>query len=207
MKKLILSVTAIAGLAMAGHAQQVLFADGGSANGSVDTTIGGVFNTTQNLNLELLVGSGGTATTPVVTLLLSQTTSSATSALGTIQPGGPSAGGSGDITQAVGDIYDNTSNGYLVPAGTTDFQVLAWTGNYSSYAAAVASGQLGVYAGESAVLTTFVSAPTAGLPPVKIDLDPNPINLVQVVAVPEPSTLAMAGIGLASMLFFRRKNK
>jgi hypothetical protein len=195
MKKLILSVTAIAGLAMAGNAQQVLFADGGSANNSVDTAINGALNTTQDLNLQLLVGSSGTVSTTVVTLLLSSSTGTATSALGTIQPG------AGDILKSGGDIYDNTSNAYLVPGGTTDFEVLAWLGNYSSYAAAQ---QAGAAVGSSGILSSFTSVPAAGLPPVKIDLDPTPINLVS--AVPEPSTLAMAGVGLASMLLFRRKN-
>lgn len=197
MKKLILSVTAIAGLSMAGQAQQVLFADSGTANGSVDTAINGVLNTTQDLNLELFVGSGGLANTAVVTLLLSQATSTPTTALGSIQSA------KGDILASGGDIDDQTVSGYLVP-GVTDYQVEAWTGDFSSYAAAEASGQAGVYAGESAILT-FAVAPASGAPPVNIDLDPNPINLLPVSAVPEPSTLAMAGVGLVSMMFLRRK--
>jgi len=200
MKKLILSVTAIAGLTMAANAQQVQFADGGSGNGSIDTQIAGV-NNLSDLNLELLVGSGGTAGVNVVTLLLSQATSTATSALGTIQSA------KGDISGSGGDIADQTVNFYQVAGGTTDYQVLAWTGNYSSYAAALASGVTGVFAGESSV-QVFAVAPAAGSPAVKINLDANgPINLTQVptTIVPEPGTLAMAGVGLASMLIFRRR--
>jgi len=190
---------------LAGHAQQVLFADAGTGNGSVDTQIAGANNTTQDLNLELLVGSGGTAGTAVVTLLLSTSTGSVTTALGTIQPGLK------DVTGTGGDIDDLTHNTYLVAAGITDFQVLAWTGNYATYAAALASGVTGVYAGQSGVVVfPGTTAPAAGSPASEINLDANgPINLTQVpvTMTPEPSTLAMAGVGLASMLIFRRKNK
>jgi len=205
MKKLILSVTAIAGLAMAGHAQQVQFFDSGSANGSVDTAINGVLNKSQNLNLELLVGSGGTAATDVVTLLLSTTTATATTALGSVQPA------AGDIVGSGGDIDDHTVNFYLVPGGTTDYQVLAWTGPYSTYAAAIAAGQAGavVDAGQTPV-ENFLVAPAAGSAAVTLNLDAGgTLNLTTVptTVVPEPSTLAMAGVGLASMLMFRRRNK
>lgn len=71
MKKLILSATMLTGLSLVANAQQVVFADAGS--NSYDTEIYGVPNTTQDLNLELLVGSqyGGSPNIPVVTLLLS----------------------------------------------------------------------------------------------------------------------------------------
>jgi len=195
MKKLILSVTAIAGLAMAGNAQQLLFSDSGTVNSSIDTTIAGV-NNLSDLNLELLVGTGGTANIDVVTLLLSDTTANPTTALGTVQPA------KGDISTSGGDIADQTIDPYLVAAGTADYQVLAWTGSFSSYAAAQAGGAA---VGSSPVIAFPVTgAPAAGAPPVTIDLAA-PINLTAVI--PEPSTMAMAGVGLASMLFFRRRNK
>jgi hypothetical protein len=205
MKKLIFSVTAIAGLSLAAHAQQVLFFDHGTANGSIDTEINGVLNTTWDLNLELLVGSSpNSVTTDVVTLLLSQTTRTITTALGTVQPA------KGDITDTVGDIFDLSVNGYLVPAGTAYFQVLAWTGNYNSWAAALIANEdsgannVEVDTGESPVLA-FPYPPTPGYPPVTIDLDPNPINLFGALdypVMPEPSTLTMAGVGIGSMLIF-----
>ncbi len=196
MKKLILSVTAIAGLTMVSDAQYfsptlVTFGDVG--NNSYDTIINGVPNYTQDLNSELLVGSGGTATIDVVTLLLSQTTTTPTHSLGTIQPA------IGDITISGGDIYDLTLNQYAVPASTTDFQVLVWTGNYSSYAAAEASGQPDVYAGETPVLTTWSGVPAPGAPPGLLNLDSNPIELYP---APEPTSLAMATVGIGSMLVF-----
>jgi hypothetical protein len=204
MKKLILSVTAVAGLALAGTAQQVQFADSGTANGSIDTAINGAPNTSQDLNLELLVGSSSTTvTTDVVTLLLNGASATATTALGTVQPG------AGDITGTGGDILDKTINFYAIPANDTYYQVLAWTGSYSTYAAAVAAyngNVLGAGYGSSAVLA--FSPPPALNTVVSEDLDPNQLNVsVVTTVVPEPTTLAMAGVGLASMLIFRRKNK
>ena len=202
MKKLILSIAATSVVAISGHAQQLLFEDNG--NNSTDTTINGVVNH-QDLNLELLVGStSGTVTTDVVTLLLNGATATATSALGSVQPGAT------DISATGGDIDDHTLNAYTVPAGTAWAQVLAWTGNYSTYAAAEASQTLGVYAGASQIFQ-ILPPPAAGSPASDIsnieNVGDGNIDLTQVAITPEPSTLAMAGVGLASMLIFRRKNK
>jgi len=194
MKKLILSVTAIAGLAMAGNAQQVLFHDSNANNpsSSNDITINGVVSTA-DVNLELLVGTtAGNVTTDVVTLLLSQTTATATTALGSVQPA------LGDVS-AFGVINDLTGNGYKVAAGTDWYQVLGWTGNSSTYAGAQGTGA----AYGASPVYQFDSLPASGSPSVQIDL-PTALNLV---SVPEPSTMAMAGVGLASMLLFRRRNK
>jgi hypothetical protein len=52
----------------------------------------------------------------------------------------------------------------------------------------------------------FAEVLTSASSPTQASLDQAPaLNLVT-TAVPEPSTLAMAGVGLASMLIFRRKN-
>jgi hypothetical protein len=194
MKKLILSVTAIAGLAMAGNAQQVFFHDSNASNPiSNDITLNGVISTA-DVNLELLVGTtAGNVTTDVVTLLLSQTTSTATTALGSVQPAG------GDVS-AGGVTIDASGNAYKVPAGTDFYQILAWAGNSPTYPGAAG----GVAYGETPVLQFDAnSTPAAGAPAAEEDLAV-PLNLV---SVPEPSTLAMAGVGLASMIMFRRRNK
>ena len=120
MKKLILSVTAIAGLTLVSDAQQVLFQDVG--NNSYDTLINGVPNYTQDLNLELLVGSGATATIDVVTLLLSQTTAAAASSPGTTQPP------AGDIAFTEGTIYDNTAMPMICPPAALTIRCLPGLG-------------------------------------------------------------------------------
>jgi len=184
MKKLILSIVATSAVALSGHAQQLQFADNGI--NSTDTTINGVVNN-EDLNLELLVGStSGTVTTDVVTLLLSQTTPTATAALGSVQPG------TSDITHSGGDIYDPSGNLYTVPAGTAWAQVLAWTGNASSYAAASAPGSGDAF-GESPVFAV-IPAPVAGGPASDIsNIESIPGGSIALSSVPEPSTLAMAG--------------
>ena len=184
MKKLILSVSAIVGFSMVGFSQGVQFADASSA---ADVSIGGVINTTQDLNLQLLEGStAGTATTVLATLLVSDGTAA------------------GDIS-TFGFIYDNSANSvYPAPQGSDYFQILAWTGSYTSYAAAQASATVGEYAGASAVFNEAIPLQPPATPPTLTGI--GIINLTQ-VPVPEPGTLAMAGVGLASMLLFRRRNK
>ena len=122
-----------------------------------------------------------------------------TSALGTIQPG------KGDITHAW-SIFDSSNNAYDVGnaglSGYLDYQVLAWTGNYSTFAAAEAASNADT--GISPVIP-FYQLVGAGLPPVDIDLDSNPINLIGELdppIMPEPSTLAMATVSSGLMLVF-----
>ena len=208
MKKLILSVTAIAGLAVAGHAQLVLFNDGNQASSvSYDVTIYGVADTAEDLNMQLLVGpTAGSVTTDVVTLLLSQTTATSTTALGSVQPA------AGDISSKY-IIFDHSNNAYKVPAGTAYYEILVWTGNFSSYAAAYAGDQPSTglpYLGSSGVLQFDDPYLLSGAlaPAAEEDL-PRPINLISneldSPVLPEPSTLTMAGVGIASVLIFRRR--
>jgi len=204
MKKLILTVSAVMGLSMVGFTQGIQFADFSSAAnaaGGYDTTIGGAPNNTADLNLELLYGTtASTVNGAVVTLLLS---SSANPSTGTI---GGTYTAAGDISAIGGAINDNSQTIYSLPLGTYFFQVEAWTGSYSTYAAALAASQGGVagaYAGASSVFSAAIAASPA--PPADIS-GVGIINLTA-AAVPEPSTLAMAGVGLASMLMFRRRNK
>lgn len=210
MKKLILSIAITSVVGLNGHAQQLLFGDNGA--NSTDTTLNGVPNYAQDLNLELLVGSTSiTVTTDVVTLLLNGATATVTTALGSVQPA------TGDITRAGGDIFDTTVNFYSVPAGTAWAQVLAWTGDYSSYAAAEASGQPDVYVGVSQIFA-LVPPPAAGQPASdisniehvgdgNIDLTQLPLGNPPPPPMPEPSALTLAWVGLVAMLTFRRKNK
>jgi len=89
----------------------------------------------------------------------------------------------------------------IVPAGgAATFQIWAWTSSFASYAAASIGGGL---VGKS---VTFNSATSpAGPPP------PAPTTLAglypgfAVQLVPEPSTFVLAGLGIASLLLFRRR--
>jgi len=192
MKKLILSVTAIAGFSMATFAQGTITFDG-STGGHI--SINGALDTTQDVNAELLYSSTGAAGTfnPLITMLLS---SSATAS-------GPAAGqtitASGDISfNGDGSLYDSGGQAYIVPSiasgVSTFFEVVAWTGTGTVY------GGPNVDGATSAVFTEVLTAASS---PSQANIGGMPaLNLV---AVPEPSTLAMAGVGLASMLLMRRK--
>jgi hypothetical protein len=200
MKKLILSVAGTSLLALSSSAQGIAFADNSGA--SYDTTIAGTPNTTKDLNLELLYGtSAGSVTTPVVTLLLS---TSATPASTPIAIGGTYAALS-DIS-FLGTIADPSGVTYSLPGGVTDFfQVLAWSGSYQSYAAALASGVTGEFAGTSSVFSESIPASSTAFPADISSVGVVGLTQVPTTIIPEPSTLAMAGVGLASMLFMRRK--
>jgi hypothetical protein len=194
MKKIILTVAAAASLSVSGFAQGILFEDNSGA--TTDTTINGVANTSQDLNLELLLGtSAGAVNVDVVTLLLSSSASPTSPALG------GTYAAAGDISASGGYIYDASGEAYSLAAyaGTTvDLQVLAWAGNYSSYAAAVAA-QAAV--GESSVFTAAV-----GASPTSFPVDVSGVGTINLISsVPEPTTMALAGLGGLSLLFLRRK--
>jgi len=203
MKKLILSVTAMAVCSAGAYAQGTIAFDGSNnTNPSPSATsdgyifINGVVDTSTDVNAELLYSVTGTAGSflPLVTLSL------AASGVG---PSGPGAGqtidAAGDIkTIGTGQIYDLSGTAYNVPGSTTSayFQVLAWLGG-SSYATATEAGASAVWQNT-----------TLGLQGSPVTTDIQGMSAVNVITVvPEPSTMAMAGVGLASMLIFRRRNK
>jgi len=81
-------------------------------------------------------------------------------------------------------------------SGTAFFKVEAWVGSATSYAAAQLAGAL---SGHSAPF----SSPWASLPNLTPDLTGMPS--IVLTAVPEPSTFALAGLGAAALLIFRRR--
>jgi len=200
MKKLILSVTALAACSVGAFAQGTILFDTTSGAGTI--SINGALNTgttAQDINAELLYSATGTAGSfaPLVTLLLS---SSNTSPDG--QPGDIAAA-AGDGTFFKGYLQDQSGTVYTLPiaAGAgAFFEVEGWLGaNTSSLAAAQAAGLAN---GTTAVFSETLTASTA---PIIASL--NNMPALNLVSVPEPSTLAMAGVGLASMLLLRRKAK
>lgn len=193
MKKLIVSSLAVLGLALSGYSQGVITFDG-SLGGHV--SINGVADTATDINAELLYNNG-TMFVPVVTLLLSASSgTSGTLPIGSIQPA------SGDITfNGDGSLYDNSGNTYIIPliagGSPATFEVEAWTGSFSSLAAAVTGNANTVTSG------SFVETLTLASSPILAACDQMPaINLV---GVPEPATMALAGLGVASLLAFRRR--
>jgi len=228
MKKLILSVSLVAGVSLITHAQGTIAANNlantGSFNGqsfnpnsgtgnpvySSTVTSGGLIFTldpaaqagnngygsanSQMLGQDVSWALYGGATAGAATTLLASLTGS---------------GITGDNANW-GQITDGTGAAIGVPgtaAGATVYlDLYVWEGNtFSSYAAALAGGDYtattGAFANNSGGLTAggpVTQSPLGGMPD---------IQLATSTVIPEPSTLAMAGVGLASMLFLRRKTK
>jgi len=190
MKKLILSIAGTSLLALSGSAQGITFADNSGA--AFDTTINGVANTTQDLNLELLYGtSAGSVTTPIVTLLLSQSSTPVSSPT----PAGGVYSALSDIS-FLGVISEASGSAFTVPAGTDFFQVEAWLGSSPTYPGPTPQNAAGV----SAIFSETIAGGATAFPG-----DISSVGVINLVSVPEPSTLAMAGVGLVSMLLLRRK--
>jgi hypothetical protein len=203
MKKIILSVTAISAFSMGAFAQgTIAFNGGNNSNTSLSATsegnvfINGVLDTSQDINAELLYSSTGNAGTfsPVVTLLLSSSASPNGTGVGQTYSAQSDIGFWGS-----GQLFDATGTVFVLPiAANTSvyFEVEGWTGLGATYANAPKSG----------ITAPFQEVLTSSSAPQIQDIEGMPaLNLT--TAVPEPSTFAMAGVGLASMLIFRRRNK
>jgi hypothetical protein len=103
-----------------------------------------------------------------------------------------------DVTfYQTGALSDPNGWNYVIPnipAGMTGyFRVEGWTGNYGSYADAVASGTAAV--GQTAVFSEVLEAP------LQIPIGIGNLPALD-LAIPEPSSLTMAGMGIGSMLVF-----
>jgi len=110
------------------------------------------------------------------------------------------AGAVGTGVAGPGTFFDPTGSAYAVPGTTTAsttafFQIEAWGGQFATYAEAKAQGAL---AGKSGVFSNPVASPP-NTPP---DLTGMPSVIL---VIPEPSSFALAGLGAAALLIFRRR--
>lgn len=117
-------------------------------------------------------------------------------------------------TGTINAAFDGRFNGPgltipgLAAGQSGSFIVKAWSGNFATYEAAAAGGA--AYGGVSAAF----SNPTGGVPdpvtqvpglPAPLSGFTSPLSVNTLAVIPEPSTLALAGLGLGALLMIRRR--
>jgi hypothetical protein len=106
------------------------------------------------------------------------------------------------FVQAPGEFLDTTGNIYNVPGvaaeGIAFLQIEAWLGNDATFAAALSDGSP---VGTSGIYQSHTGGGSPPAVPVSVG-DGMPSFLVP---SPEPTTLALCGLGTASLLLLRRK--
>jgi len=110
----------------------------------------------------------------------------------------------GFTTPAAGKFNGGTLTltGQLAAGGNVDYVVMGWTGSAASFDAAVAAGSM---VGISGKFSSGTGNPTTPIPGTPVNLNSS-FGGVTLAPVPEPTTLALAGLGAAALLIFRRRN-
>jgi len=113
---------------------------------------------------------------------------------------------------AAGQFFDGTTvilTGITAGTGNADANnvqlfIRGWTGAFADYASASAAASTGNAAiGQTAVWSNPTGGAGTALPANMVNwLASNPLMLAP---VPEPTTLALGGLGIASLLLFRRR--
>jgi hypothetical protein len=89
----------------------------------------------------------------------------------------------------------------LNAGGAIDYVVVGWTGNYASFDAALTASAM---ANVSSKFTSGTGNPTTS-PPGTATPIADSFGGLTLQPIPEPSTLALAGLGAAALLIFRRR--
>lgn len=126
-------------------------------------------------------------------------------ALGSLEGALIQLGGTTGVFAGSGFIAGGTrTTGVATAEGAQGtFQVRAWNGGFANYEAALL-GPNGTMVGKSALFNNGTGAPN-GSPPTTPAALSGWTAPVLVTPVPEPSTIALAGLGLASLLVIRRR--
>ena len=212
MGKLILTLSLVTGMATGVYAQGDLGSQGSLTSPAYPSNIGSfTFDNTANTNSSKTATSGGLAwigTTLATASLLNQDVNMSIS------------DGSGLIVQfllvdstatGIGTAYgsgvfiDNSAYTYYIlgstGGGTVAVTLDAWTGSGLTYEQALTTP--GQYAGTASWSLVLGNYTTGGPPSTATDFTGMPALVMTLV--PEPTTLALMGLGGLSLLLFRRR--
>jgi hypothetical protein len=195
MKNLILTITALATLfaaTISSYGQgNVVFANNSLSINKIYDSYGRATFGTNTFRFGLYMGPQGSDEAQLVLVATAVNAPSASST-------SPTAG-----------VF-NGGNPFTLPAqyqaGTTyAFQIRAWTyADGLSYEAAINSGDSGLEAGTSLLGYVVPTSTPLGAAPL-FGTSAGQISGFQMPIIPEPTTLALGGLGAAGLLFFRRR--
>ena len=178
MKKTILSAVTLMGLSAAVYGQSVFFDNTGGGG----LVMGAAAS--DQISGAIMGGPVGSNLVPVIALT-----------------------GGALLNLGGGLVYDPSGLSYVIPGVAANAQASLhlqfWVGTDTTYAAAAAGGKL---VADSPIYTnpTGGGGTPASIPPSAMAGMPN-LTLAPVGVIPEPSTLALAGLGAAALLMYRRR--
>lgn len=201
MKKVVLTSLAVLGLAVGAFGQGAVQIDNNQAAGYLNLGAAhydGVFG------VELWYKNSSAATDTAINSLNGQNASSAYALLSAngftlathINPGAPGTTAVGGVVSGLGQVnipgINRAANG-----GSALLAIAFWTGpGANSFLGGVNGGVLS--------FNNPTADYTAVPPPAAPGLDSWPVDLIM-TPVPEPGTFALAGLGAAALLIFRRR--
>ncbi len=217
MKKLVLTLSLVTGLAAGLYAQGDLGSQGVTSSPAYPSNLGSfTFDNDANTSVSDTATANGLvwigADIPSATLLNDDINMSISDANGTIVSLLLSdSTASGDITFfGSGLAYDNSGYVYYIlgstGGGSVNVTLSAWTGSGNTYAGDLIDPSQ--YAGSVAFSLVLGNYTTGGPSSTATDFTAMPalVLLPGVAPVPEPATLALVGLGSLSLMLFRRKN-
>jgi len=201
MRKTIVSLVALLGLSAATYGQSILI-NNTANSGAIGALSGGLVYTNNlghiglfngnlfNVGMSVSAGPVGGSLTPVMTMM------------GNVAPAGTGFD-YGKFSASPNNPYNLTANG-IAAGGTAQIQLQLWldtAGQYATYGQAVAAGDLVA----QATFTNPTGNPGATPPVPNQSLSGMPS--MTLIGVPEPSTIALAGLGAVAFLVSRRRKQ